>query len=181
MTPGAIDTLLPARPRFVSFVRSQVGARAVAEDIVQGAFAQALQEPRHLEGVHLTRWFYRTLRNAVVDRHRRGIAEGRALERLQRDPTMPPSADIPRRVCGCVRRALDGLGPKARRVIESVELTGLTPAEFARAEGISPGNAAVRLYRARRLLAEHLKAICGTCTLDGCSDCDCGHRAPSPM
>jgi RNA polymerase sigma factor (sigma-70 family) len=171
------DELLTHRPRFVSFVRARVGDRGLAEDIVHTAFAQALQRPRELEGTDLMRWFYRVLRNAVIDRHRRTAAESRGLERWQADPTTRTEpAGTPRSVCGCVRSALNGLPAKSRAILEAVELTGMTPASYGTAEGISSGNAAVRLHRARRLLAGRLKEICGTCTLDRCADCDCGHR-----
>ena len=172
-----VSELLPHRPRFVSFVRSRVGDRAAAEDIVQTAFAQALQDSRRLRGADLTRWFYRVLRNAVIDRHRRAAAESRGLDRWQTDPTVRPAGDqAARKVCGCVRSALNGLAPRSRAVLEAVELGGMTPATYAKREGISPGNASVRLHRARRMLADGLKGICGTCSLDGCADCDCGHR-----
>lgn len=153
--------------------------RDAAEDIVQAALAQVLAQPRNLAGQDLIRWFYRVLRNAIIDRHRRRAAEVRGLERWQVDPTAKPDPESPRRVCRCVRSALEGLPPKFRAVLEAMELRGMTPAAYGKAHDISGGNASVRLHRARRLLAERLKGICGTCTLDGCSDCDCGaHGAP---
>lgn len=172
-----MDRLAAERPRFVSFVSARVSDRAAAEDIVQTAFGQAVQDSRDLEGVELARWFYRVLRNAIVDRHRRVTAESRGVERWQADPTTHAVAAVPRAVCGCVRSALQGLDPTQRSVLEAVELDGLKPAAYGHREGISAGNAAVRLHRARRKLAERLKSICGTCTLDGCADCDCGHQA----
>ena len=175
----ALDELLAHRARFVSFVRSQMGDRAAAEDIVQGALAQVVAEPRHLTGQDLMRWFYRVLRNAIVDRHRRQAAESRGMERWQVDPTTHYQPEPPRRVCGCVNAALNGLPATSRAVLEAIELGGRTPAAYAKSEGISSSNASVRLHRARRLLAERLKGICGTCTLDGCSDCDCGHHRPA--
>lgn len=174
-TPLGIRQLIAERGRFVSFVKSRVGDRQLSEDIVQNAMAQALQDDRPLEGVDLTRWFYRVLRNAVADRYRRAAAESGALERLQLDPTSHVEHGPARRLCGCVTRALHSLDPKLRDVLEAVELRGLKPREFADTAGISAGNAAVRVHRARRKLADALKGICGTCTLDGCSDCDCGH------
>lgn len=172
----SLDELLAHRARFVSFVRSQTGDRAAAEDIVQGALAQLVAEPRDLTGQDLLRWFYRVLRNAIVDRHRRRAAESRGVERWQTDPTTHQQPERPRRVCGCVTAALKGLPEKSRAILEAIELGGMTPAAYAQAEGISAGNSSVRLHRARRLLAERLKGICGACTLDGCSDCDCGHH-----
>jgi RNA polymerase sigma-70 factor (ECF subfamily) len=177
MPQAPLDDLLAHRARFVSFVRSRIGDREAAEDIVQEALAQVVAQPRHIAGQDLMRWFYRVLRNAMIDRHRRRTAEARALERWKVDPTTHPDAGSPRRACGCVRSALDGLPAKSRAILEAVELRGMTPSAYGRAHDISSGNAAVRLHRARRLLADRLKGICGTCTLDGCSDCDCGHRA----
>jgi RNA polymerase sigma factor (sigma-70 family) len=177
----ALDDLLAHRARFISFVRSQIGDREAAEDIVQGALAQVIAQPRNIAGPDLIRWFYRVLRNAIIDRHRRRAAELRGLERWQVDPTTHPDPESTRRVCGCVRAALDGLPAKSRAILEAVELRSMTPAAYAKAHDISSGNAAVRLHRARRLLAERLEGICGTCTLDSCSDCDCRHRAAPPL
>jgi RNA polymerase sigma-70 factor (ECF subfamily) len=179
--PRSMEELLAHRARFVSFVRSRTGDRASAEDIVQAAFAQLVAQPRKLTGPDLIRWFYRVLRNAIVDRHRRRAAESRGVERWHADPTTHEHADLPRRVCGCVNAALQGLPPKSRAILEAIELGGMTPVAYARAEGLSPSNSSVRLHRARRLLAERLKGICGTCTLDGCSDCDCGHHPPAAV
>lgn len=180
-TQAALDDLLAHHARVVSFVRSRIGDREAAEDIVQEALAQLVAQPRTIAGKDLIRWFYRVLRNAIIDRHRRRAAELRGLERWQVDPTTRPNPETTRRVCGCVRAALDGLPQKSRAILEAVELRGMTPAAYGKAHDISSGNAAVRLHRARRLLAHRLKGICGTCTLDACSDCDCGHRAARPL
>ena len=176
-TEAAINDLLAHRERFVSFVRSRIGEREAAEDIVQGALAQVIAQRLNITGQDLIRWFYRVLRNATIDRHRRRAAELRGLERWEVDPTTHPDPESTRRVCGCVRSALGGLPAKSRAILEAVELRGMTPAAYGKAHDISSGNAAVRLHRARRLLADRLKSICGTCTLDACSDCDCGHQA----
>jgi len=63
------------------------------------------------------------------------------------DPTAQPIVPLPpRRVCEWVRGALDRLRPKARRILEAVELEGMTPSKFGIVEGISSGNAAVRWF-----------------------------------
>jgi RNA polymerase sigma factor (sigma-70 family) len=167
------DSLLTHRPRFVSFVRARVPDRAVAEDIVQMAYARALERggvPDDPDGA--VRWFYRVLLNAATDYHRRRGAAGRGLERFQHDPTVQPPA-VPRRICGCVRRALGELEPHYQDIIRRVEVDGAPIAVAAAEAGITSGNGAVRLHRARRLLADRLRGICGTCSLDGCADCDC--------
>jgi RNA polymerase sigma factor (sigma-70 family) len=167
------DTLLMHRPRFISFVRARVPDPAVAEDIVQMAYARTLERggaPEDSAGA--VRWFYRVLRNATTDYHRRRGAEGRGLERFQREPAAD-AAEAPRRICACVRRALGELKPHYQQIIRRVEVDGVPIAVAAAEAGITSGNGAVRLHRARRLLADRLRGICGTCSLDGCADCDC--------
>jgi RNA polymerase sigma factor (sigma-70 family) len=163
------------RPRFLSFVSARVHDRMLAEDILQAAYARAVEKAAAVQSDRLVAWFYRVLRNAITDQHRRAAADARGRERVEQDPTMTQAAAPTRKVCGCVRRALTRLKPAYQAILQEVEVEGQPSTRFAQAHGISPGNAAVRLHRARRLLADELRSICGTCTLDGCSDCDCGH------
>jgi RNA polymerase sigma factor (sigma-70 family) len=163
------------RERFLSFVRARVHDRIIAEDILQAAYARALEKAAAVQSDRLVAWFYRVLRNAITDQHRRAAADARGRERMEQDPTMTQVPAPPRNICGCVRRALTALKPAYRTILQSVEVDGQLSTRFAQEHGISAGNAAVRLHRARRLLAAQLRSICGTCTLDGCADCDCGH------
>jgi RNA polymerase sigma factor (sigma-70 family) len=176
----SIDTLLAHRPRFLSFVRSRVPSREIAEDILQVAYARALERGGLPDDpTAAVRWFYRVLLNASTDDHRRRGAEARGLDRFQHDPTVL-AAPVPRAVCGCVRRALDGLKPAYRDILHRVEVDGAAVSVAAAEAGITSGNAAVRLHRARRLLGDRLRGICGTCSLDGCADCDCTKGSSAP-
>ncbi|MEO8520659.1 MAG: RNA polymerase sigma factor [Acidobacteriota bacterium] len=180
MRTDSLQTLVSQRPRFLSFVRARVHDPATAEDILQAAYARAIEKGGTVEPQRSVAWFYRLLRNAVIDQYRRSAADSRGTERLQREPE-PVEGMAPRRnPCRCVSRALAALKPTYREILEAVEVGGTPAVRFAATHGISGGNAAVRLHRARRLLAEALEGICGTCTLDGCSDCDCSSASPPP-
>jgi RNA polymerase sigma factor (sigma-70 family) len=147
--------------------------RTAAEDIVQTAFARTLERGGAPEDpAAAVRWFYRVLSNAATDYHRRRGAESRGLERLGREPAETLTAE-PRSICACVRRALGELKPHYQEILRRVEIDGAAISVAAAEAGITPGNAAVRLHRARRLLGDRLRGICGTCSLDGCADCDC--------
>jgi RNA polymerase sigma factor (sigma-70 family) len=70
---------------FVGFVRSRTGDPELAEDIVQDSMLKALQTanaPADKEGV--VTWFYRILRNAIIDTHRRRGVREKALESWHR-------------------------------------------------------------------------------------------------
>jgi RNA polymerase sigma factor (sigma-70 family) len=174
----AVDVLLEHRSRFFSFVRARVREPGAAEDILQAAYVRALDKKDDSSAAdeRVVAWFYRVLRNAITDYHRRQNAAQRGLERLVHDPTASATPEEPRTPCGCVRGALASLKPAYADILREVEVAGRPLHDVARAIGISAGNAAVRLHRARRLLAAALKGICGSCTLDGCAECDCGHR-----
>jgi RNA polymerase sigma-70 factor (ECF subfamily) len=174
-----IESLVAHRARFVSFVASRVPDRAVAEDIVQLAFARAVEKgTAPADEARSLAWFYRVLVNAITDFHRRRAAETRGRERFAADPTRMVDA-VPRPICGCVRRALAGLPQRSQEILTDVEVGGMSVGAYAAKTGISSGNASVRLHRARRLLSATLRSICGTCSLDGCADCDCGHHVRS--
>jgi RNA polymerase sigma factor (sigma-70 family) len=173
VVPDPLEVLLERRARFLSFVHSRVSDRAAAEDLLQSAFTRAIERSAELPADHAVPWFYRVLRNAIIDRHRRIEAEERGRTAWQRDPASRLGAEVRGRPCLCTRTALASLNPRYVRIIESVDVKGLTVVEVAFNEGLTSGNAYVRLHRARRLLAERLRAICRHCAETACVDCHC--------
>jgi len=173
---SALQPLLDNRQRFLSFVRSRVGDRQTAEDILQAAYARAVEKAGTLRsGDLLIPWFYRILRNTITDRHRRMDAESRGLQQWRRDPASQQAQEGRRPVCSCVRAAMASLNPRYVQILNEVEVGGRRVVDFATAEGLSAVNASVRLHRARRLLTARLLQICRSCADDACADCDCGH------
>jgi RNA polymerase sigma-70 factor (ECF subfamily) len=128
---------------------------------------------------HALPWFYRVLRNAIIDRHRRLESEQRGRAAWERDPTSRPSNGTGR-LCRCTLKALSSLNSRYIRIIEAVDIGGRPVVEVARDEGLSPANAYVRLHRARRLMGERLRAICRGCAETACVDCHCkGSQGPA--
>jgi RNA polymerase sigma-70 factor (ECF subfamily) len=167
-----------ARSRFLAFIARQVGSREAAEDILQDAYARGLaQAPAGLDEARLTAWFYRVLRNAIIDRHRRNASAHRALTALATemiDAHEPePHAE---RVCGCVGPVLATLKPEYRDAIRVVDLDDGDLGELCEQSGITPNHASVRLHRARAALGAKLRDTCGVCAESGCFDCSCGSR-----
>jgi len=161
------------RARFVAFVRSQVHDDALAEDLVQEALGRALAQTETLRG-EVDPWFYRSLRNAIVDHARRRGASARALEALARelDGAVAVREDA-HRVCPCVLRLQKELKPEYAQALAQVEIEGQPVKAFAESHGISVSNAGVRVFRAREALRRRVVATCGECAANGCSDCSC--------
>jgi RNA polymerase sigma-70 factor (ECF subfamily) len=171
-----IDPLVENHRAFLAFLQKRVGSKAEAEDILQEAFVRSVEHKDELrdEG-SLVSWFYRTLRNAVIDRHRRRGASARALELLaaeMADETTPPQ-EVVETACACVKRLSTALRPEYAQALERVELAGLSMKEYADEVGITPNNAAVRVHRARAALKERVMKSCGTCAEHGCVNCTC--------
>jgi len=178
VTHGPLQTLLEHRARFLSFIHARVGERSTAEDILQSAYTRLLEQPPQIPAGHEVPWFYRVLRNAVVDRHRRETSEGRRHDAWLADPTRTPDQRAAGRLCRCTLSALASLKPQYVRIIEQVDLEGRVVTDIARSEGLSPTNAYVRLHRARRQLADRLRTLCRHCADNACADCHCKDSGP---
>jgi RNA polymerase sigma-70 factor (ECF subfamily) len=176
MTENTFDSLLGLRRRFLIFLERRVDDRALAEDILQGAYLRALEAKGKLrEDESAVAWFYRILRNAVIDHYRRRRTEGSALERwaleLERSPSAEPM--LQETTCQCIAGALEVIAPAYADLLRDVDLGEKTLASYASAQGITPGNAAVRAHRARAALRRQLIRCCGTCAEHGCIECTC--------
>jgi RNA polymerase sigma factor (sigma-70 family) len=167
--------LLENRRGFLRFLERRVSSREEAEEVLQEAFTRAVAKRSTLRDEEsAVAWFYRMLRNAVVDLYRHKDASRRALEAFGRDlKDAQPGSDLHGEVCACVSRVASTLKPEYAEVLREVEVEGLPVKTHAQHQGITAGNAAVRLHRARRALKLQVIAACGACADHGCVDCQC--------
>lgn len=174
---AVVDVLVDNHRQFLRFLERRLGDRALAEDILQAAFVRGLERAEQLrDDESVVAWFYRVLRNAIIDHHRRVGASDRRLESVARelDEAQDPPPDERDAICQCVARLVDTLKPEYAAAIRRVELDGLAVKAFAEEADVTANNAAVRLYRARNALREQVRRSCGTCAEHGCVDCKCG-------
>lgn len=176
-TPEVVSRLVANHREFLAFLQIRVGSRAVAEDILQDAFVRGLDKLGDLrDDEAAVAWFYRLLRNAVIDRQRRDAAAGRRLGALaaELEEAVEPAPELRGAVCQCVARLTDTLKPEYAEALRRIELDGLAVKDYAAEAGITAGNAAVRVFRAREALKKQVARSCGTCAEHGCLECDCG-------
>jgi RNA polymerase sigma-70 factor (ECF subfamily) len=171
-----VEKLVGSHREFLRFLERKVGSRAVAEDILQEAFVKSVERADTLrDGESAVAWFYRMLRNAVIDHHRRRGASDRALALFAQEleSEAEPAPEMNATVCACVRTLTATLKPEYAEALERIEVEGSSVQGYAAEVGIQPNNAAVRVHRARAALRERVKASCGTCADHGCLDCTC--------
>jgi len=175
------DELLSAmaenRTAFLSFLERRVGHRETAEDLLQESFARSMDRLPLEPEESATAWFYRVLRNGVIDHYRRRGVSERALASLQKEieeAPPEPSPDERDAVCRCVTRLSETLKPEYAEALRRVDIDGVSVRDFASEAAITPNNAAVRLFRARETLRKRVVRWCGSCAERGCVDCSCG-------
>ena len=176
MPTEIISNLLDQRRQFLRFVQGRVDSPATAEDILQSAYARALEQSSALRSDEsAVAWFYRILRNSVIDHYRHRDAEDRALGRWADDLLTQPAPDAAteRIVCECIGDVLPTLKAAYCEILREVDLNEGGLDAFATKSGITAGNAAVRVHRARQALKKQLIAVCGSCSKHGCIECDC--------
>jgi RNA polymerase sigma-70 factor (ECF subfamily) len=138
---------------------------ADAEDLVQDTLLRAYQGIDRFDGAHPRAWLLTIMRNTEINRTRRRRPEllrdpDAELERLAARPTEPGrlTEDLAFRAefDGVVARALGALPDKFRRVVELVDIDGLSYAEAARLLGVPEGTVMSRVHRARKRLRDRL-------------------------
>ena len=178
VTPEIAQVLVDNHRRFLAFLERRVPSREIAEDILQDAFVRGLERGGQLqESQSAIAWFYRLLRNAVVDHWRRRGAEGRAMHwaaRLAEGEAASPDHELMEAVCGCAAALAETLKPEYADALRRVDLGGASVKAYAEVAGITANNASVRLFRARAALLKQVQRSCGTCADHGCLDCSCG-------
>jgi RNA polymerase sigma factor (sigma-70 family) len=174
-TPAVTDIFVQNHRELLAFLERRVGSRAPAEDILQEAFVRSLGSVRGDNPQSVLAWFYRTLRNAAIDHHRRHATANHALESLaaESESQAEPDAELQSAACQCVVRLAETLKPGYAQAIKRIEIDGVSVKDYAAEAGISASNAAVRVFRAREALRAQVARSCGTCAEHGCLDCTC--------
>ena len=175
LTAEMVATLVANHRAFLAFVQKRVGNRALAEDILQDAFVRGVEKFDSVRDTAVG-WFYRVLRNAIIDHHRRAAAQERRQEswRVENEAIGAPDEEQHGVVCACVTQLAETLKPEYAAALRRIEIDGVSVKDYAEEAGISRSNAGVRVFRAREALRNRVARACGTCADHGCLDCTCG-------
>jgi RNA polymerase sigma factor (sigma-70 family) len=174
-TEEVLARLVASHREFLGFLQARLPSRAVAEEVLQAAFVRTLEKGGSIrETESAVAWFYRLLRNALIDYYRRGAVEQRALDQQTAEAQLPSHDALQNVVCACMSILLPNLKAEYADVLRRVDLEETPLPQVAAALDITTNNATVRLHRARQALKRQLERSCGTCATHGCLDCRCG-------
>src|SRR5690349_4467131 len=133
MTEKVLDRLLEQREKFLRFLQRRVESREVAEDILQNAFVRGLEKSGKLrEEDSALAWFYRMLRNAVIDHYRYRASTERTMQQWvqELETETRPDKMIQDVACACVKEVLDDLKPEYRDAIRIADMEDRTMKEL---------------------------------------------------
>ncbi len=169
--------------QFREFLEHRVGNSSEAEDILQAAFLRSVEKGGTIRNDEtVVAWFYRLLRNALIDHYRHRGAENRALALAagMASDGEEPEPVVGRAICQCINDLLPTLKESYAALLRRVDIEGSSIADVAAETGMTPNNVRVKLHRARSALRKQLELCSGACTEHGCLDCTCrqspGHR-----
>lgn len=176
MPDAPLHRLLAQRKQFLAFVQRRISDSGLAEDILQTAYLRAFEHQDDFQqNESAVAWFYRLLRNAVIDSYRRQASKTKALEMWARELEIAeqPSAELENDVCTCLHGIVDGLKTEYSEILRAVDLGEQNVKDFAEQHRLSATNAGVRIHRARAALRKQLLRTCATCAEHGCLNCTC--------
>ncbi len=169
-----LERLITLRKEFLGFLTKRLADPAAAEDILQASYAKAIEHGHGIRDDESTvPWFYRLLRNALIDHYRRRAVRDKTDTQYASEAAVSCGTQLEKTVCACIQDVVRDLKGEYREAIERIDLGGQTVEEFARAREITANNASVRLHRARKAIAKELTALCGACAKHKCLDCTC--------
>jgi DNA-directed RNA polymerase specialized sigma24 family protein len=158
---------------FSIFLEQQVGSRAASEDVLRDAFALGNRETPHA-GEPIRAWFYRLLRNAVLEQPRHSLEGKLVAFRSELEQRIEPSGAVGAAIDRYVGVIAATLGPEHSELLGRVELAGEALGTYAELAGISPASAEERLSLARTELYRQVVSSFGTCSVHGAYNCTCG-------
>ncbi|MGE0722833.1 MAG: sigma-70 family RNA polymerase sigma factor [Alphaproteobacteria bacterium] len=149
--------LVACVPQLRAFARMLVGARDVADDLVQETVAKALAaEGRFRPGTNLRAWLMTILRNHWISeiRARRHLSD----QEVRPEMSTMKAGQLASVELSEIRAAIARLTPDHREVLVMIAGAGLDHAEAAKICGCAIGTIKSRLNRARAALRHQLDA-----------------------
>ena len=178
VTEQTLTKLLESRAQFLNFLKKRVQSPEVAEDLLQNAFLKSVEKSGEIRDAEsIVAWFYRVLRNSVIDHYRSSGRNQQELMGILKDLEQYAGAmpEPQNEVCQCINPLLQNLKPEYREALTTIDLGDGSLADLASRAGITEGNAAVRIHRARQAMLKQVQMTCGACAEHSCVNCQCKH------
>ncbi len=156
--PGAFEELVRMHTRAVyGHALRFFGSPDPAEDVVQEVFIKVFRSIGSFDGASaFSTWLFRITRNTCLDMLRAGRHRPQPIDPSHVTLASPANLANEVALSVSVESAMGSLAPEDRDALDAVTLYGLSYAEAAAAIGVPVGTVKSRVFRARRILLNHL-------------------------
>lgn len=160
---SVLEHIAQARGFYLRDASRRVSQRADAEDIVQQAFNKAARYIHTLRDPHAWRaWFGRIVRQCVAEHYAQQDRRSFMNEPLE-EASYEPLEEAPElNLCGCSHTFVSQLPDATAELVRRVALEDESPSQAARAMGMTPNAARVRLHRAHARIRASMHEHCVT-------------------
>lgn len=171
-----LETYLAAnREKLIRFITQKTGDPDLAEDLLQESLLKALRASGSLKKEEkLVPWFYRIIRNAIIDVYRKQGRQKNFSESYEAELEKELIPEEEKTLCECFTGIIPTMNKEYAEIIKAAELGDEDPEELSSRLGITRNHLKVKRHRARKQLRERLEQTCRTCAEHGCIDCTCG-------
>ena len=156
-----LRSLVALRDDLVAFIQARVGSRSLAEGILRDAFlGRGADKGRPGGHEPSIAWFFRVLREAVIDYQRRHevTTQGLAALAADLDDQFAGPAELHALIVECIARYTEHMEPEQARGLRRIEIDGLAIGEYAAEVGIrDPKVVVVWVYLAREALKDLIR------------------------
>ena len=141
-------------PRALRFARSLTRDAVAAEDLVQTAYAKAVERIEQFEqGTRLDSWLYRIIQTSWIDEKRRDQRQGNVVSFEDARDSAVPGINHGGTDRMFLQAALASLAEEQRAALTLVLIEGYSYREAGDIQGVPDGTVMSRVARARRTLA----------------------------
>ena len=119
----------------MAFLVPRVGSQEATRDLLQSALVKAMESGGALrDDESATAWFFRVLRNALIDGQRKSDVERRALEQHGAELAPSDAGALLTEVCACVSSLSTLVKPEYEAAVRTVDSEGRSVGEYAEAQ-----------------------------------------------
>ena len=128
-----IGNLVASRDKFLGFLSARLHDKGAAEDVLQSAYIKALEHGFEIRDDESTvAWFYRILRNALIDHYRRTAIRDKGDAEYAAETPLTYEPELEQTACACIGDVIRDLKGDYRSAIERVDLGGQSVEDFAK-------------------------------------------------
>jgi RNA polymerase sigma-70 factor, ECF subfamily len=162
------------RERVVVSLKGRGFSEDDAQDLFGEALVRAIARKDSLDNAAAAEgWFWKLAHRLAIDVVRRRASRPRNYAGVDLETLAAPVEDDETNICSCSLQILEELPVSSREILRAVDVEGLAVQDYAEKTNISPNNASVRLFRARRAMRARMFETCQTTTVAECLDCGC--------